>query len=65
MCTDTSIDRISILQMAHVNDHTADVIYFDFGKAVDSVSIRFPLAKMKPFGLGDVWRIGAYLTGWV
>ncbi len=52
-------------QMAHVNDHTADVIYFDFGKAVDSVSIRFPLAKMKPFGLGDVWRIGAYLTGWV
>ncbi len=34
--------------------HTVDVIYLDVAKAFDSVNHRFPLAKMKSFGLGDV-----------
>ncbi len=45
--------------------NTVDATYLDFDKAFDSVNHRFPLAKMKPFDLGDIivrW-IEAYLTG--
>ncbi len=41
-----------------------DVIYLNFAKAFGSVNHRFFLAKMMPFGLGDVvvlW-IEAYLS---
>ncbi len=53
--------------MARMMDegHTVDVISLHFTKAFDSVNRRFLLAKMKPFGLGDVvvGCIEAYLSG--
>ncbi len=48
-----------------VEGHAVDVIYLDFTNDFDSSTHRFPLGKMKPFGLGDSdfqW-LGAYHSG--
>ncbi len=45
--------------------NTADVVYLDFAKALDSVYHRFLLAKLESFGLCDkvVRWMRSYLTG--
>lgn len=45
-------------------DHTVEVVYLDFIKALGPVNHRVLVANMKPFGLVDVVRdIELYLTG--